>query len=328
MSLVLTRSEVSQLVNMEKAIEVMEHAFRQQGEGKVLGHHSFGLSGGKGEFRIHAGALLGSRAIGVRMFPASSHWPVSTREHQVAVIYDTDTAELLCISASPFGSLRIGAVMGLAAKYLSRPGSLNVGMIGAGRNAPGILQAILLVRPSITEIAVYSRDRERRERFAAETALSLGVKVHPVRTAEEAVREKDIVLTSTDSQIPVLNAEWISQGSYFASSGMTSEVGTDIIEQAKRIVLSSKEQIRSSPARRQDALIQLIQSGVLAWEDLEELGNAVCGNGQKANPASSAPDGLTVFIQASGGFPELALNVWTFQQAKELGLGQEVDLWK
>ena len=328
MSLVLTRSEVLQLVNMEKAIEVMEHVFRQQGEGKVLGHHSFGLSVGKGGFRIHAGALLGNRAVGVRMFPASSQWPVSTREQQVAVIYDTDTAELLCVSASPFGRIRIGAVMGLAAKYLSPPGSLNVGMIGTGRNTPGILQAILLVRSSIKEIAVYSRDRDRRERFAAQTGASLGVKVYPVGTAEEAVRGKDIVLASTDSNIPVLKAEWISQGSYFASSGMTSEVATDIIEKAKRIVLSSKEQIRSSPARRQDALIQLIQREILAWEDLEELGDVVCGNGQKANPASSAPDGLTVFLQASGGFPELALNVWAFHQAKELGLGQEVDLWK
>lgn len=328
MTLVLTQSEVSKLVDMKKAIEVMEHVFRQQGEGKIVGHHSFGLGVGKGDFRIHAGALLGSRVIGVRVFPAGSQWPEGARERQVAVIYDTESAELLCVSPSPFGSLRIGAVMGLAAKYLSRPGSLSVGMIGSGRNAPGILQAVVLARPSIREIAVYSRDRGRRERFARETASILGVKVSAAESAEEAVREKDIVLTSTDSPVPVLSAEWISPDSYFASCGMTSEVGRDIIEKAKKIVVSSKEQMRSSPARQHDALTELIDKGILSWENVDDLGDVVCSNGRGKSPAPSNPGGITVFLQASGGFPEIGLTAWAFTEAKALGLGRQIDMWE
>ena len=328
MTLVLNQSEVSRLVNMEKAIDVMEDLFQQQGDGKVVGHPSFGISVGKGDFRVHAGGLLGSRAIGVRMFPAGVQWAENSREHQIAVLYDTESAELLCVAASPFGSMRIGAVMGLAAKVLAPPESSSVGMIGTGRNAPGILQAVRFARPSISEITVYSRDRERRERFAKETAPLLGVKVRAAESAEEAVREKDIVLTSTDSAVPVLKAEWISSNAYFASCGMTSEVGPDIIEKAKSIVLSSTEQIRSSPARQQDALIQLIHKGRLSWDDVNELGKVVCGGEQIKNPLAPASGGITVFLQASGGFPELALNLWAFRQAKELGLGRQIDLWE
>jgi ornithine cyclodeaminase/alanine dehydrogenase-like protein (mu-crystallin family) len=328
MALVLTRRDVLQLINMEKAIEVMEDVFRQQGEGKIVGHPSFGLSAGKGYFRIHAGGLLGSKAIGVRIFPARPQWPAGTRERHVAVIYDTDSAELLCISASPFGRLRIGAVMGLAARYLSRLESSTVAMIGVGRNAPGILRAILVVRPSVREVAVYGRDRGRRERFAEETAPLLGIKVYPAESAEEAVREKDIVLTSTDSPVPVLEAKWITPGGYFASSGMTSEVGPDIIEKAKRIVLSSKHQIRHSPARKEDALNQSIDQGALSWEDVDELGDVVCGRSPRQNPVLSDPEGITVFLQASGGFPELALTVWAFKEARKLGLGKEIELWE
>ena len=328
MTLVLTRSEVSRLVNMEKAIEVMEDVFRQQAEGQIVGYPSFGLLAGKKDFRFHAGALLGSRKIGVRMFPAGLQWPASARERQIAVLYDTESAELLCVAASPFGSLRIGAVMGLAAKVLSPPKSSSVGMIGSGGNAPNILQAILLARPSIKTVSIYSRNRERRERFASEMVPLLGLEVRAAESAEEAVREKDIVLASTDSAVPVLKAEWISPNSYFASSGMTTEVGPDIIEKAKSIVLSSTEQIRSSPARQQDALLQLIHEGRLSWDDVNELGNVVRGKRQTKNPLSPASGGITVFLQASGGFPELALNAWAFQQAKELGLGRQIDLWE
>jgi ornithine cyclodeaminase/alanine dehydrogenase-like protein (mu-crystallin family) len=327
-TLVLSQSEVSRLVNMEKAIDVMEDLFQQQGDGKVVGHPSFGISVGKGDFRVHAGGLLGSRAVGVRMFPAGVQWAENSREHQIAVLYDTESAELLCIAASPFGSMRIGAVMGLAAKYLAPPESSSVGMIGTGRNAPGILQAVRLARPSISEITVYSRDRERRERFSKETAPLLGVKVRAAESAEKAVRGKNIVIASTDSPVPVLNAEWISSNAYFASCGMTSEVGTDVIEKARRVVLSSREQFKSSPARQQDALTRWIRQGKLSWDDTDELGDVVTGSRARENPALSAPPGITVFLQTSGGFPELALNAWAYRQAKKLGIGREIDLWE
>jgi ornithine cyclodeaminase/alanine dehydrogenase-like protein (mu-crystallin family) len=326
-TLVLTRSEVSRLIDMEKAIAVMENVFRQQREGKIVGHPSFGLQAEKGGFRIHAGGLLGSRVIGTRMFPAGTDWPENARERQIALLYDTESAELLCVSASPFGRLRIGSVMGLAAKYLSPPGSSKVVMIGTGGNAPSIIEAVLIARPSVEQVWIYSRDRGRRERFAREIAPLVRVEIRIAENAEEAVKGKEIVLTSTDSPAPVVQADWISPGAYFASSGMTSEVGTDIIERAGRIVLSSREQFKSSPGRKQDALTRLVRQGRLSWGDTDELGDVVAGEPGRSNPALSAPPGITVFLQTSGGFPELALNEWTYRQAVQLGLGWKVELW-
>jgi ornithine cyclodeaminase/alanine dehydrogenase-like protein (mu-crystallin family) len=65
----------------------------------------------------------------------------------------------------------------------------------------------------------------------------------------------------------------------------------------------------------------VIGEGRLSWEDVQELGEVVCGS-------DAAPDrgGITVFQGSQGGFGELAMAAWLQEEAKRQGIGQRFDL--
>src|SRR5438067_1682243 len=84
-----------------------------------------------------------------------------------ALLFDADTGELLSFMGFPFGTVRTAAVVAIAAKHLARQDSQRLGLFGVGRNAFGILQGMLSVRP-IKEIVVSSRDPQRRKKFCEE----------------------------------------------------------------------------------------------------------------------------------------------------------------
>jgi ornithine cyclodeaminase/alanine dehydrogenase-like protein (mu-crystallin family) len=306
---------------MQGALEVVEQTFREQAEGNVVAHAPFALALRKGSLRFFTGGLLRGKKAGVRLGPTGG---LGSRHHGesrwVSVLYDTMSGELLCVAADPFGNLRSGAVMGVAAKNLAPPRSNTIGMIGTGKNALSILQGVVLVRP-IKEIMVYSRNEERREAFASKASEALGLKVSAAGSAEEAVRNKDIILTSTNSPKPVVCASWIGTETYLASFGWPSEVDKEIFALSKMLVVSSKEQERTTVSSGPHPLIQLIEQGQRSWDQVRELGEVIVSNDREYEQ-----DGITVFRESGGGFSDIALAAWVYQEAGRRQIGHEIDL--
>ena len=171
MPLLLSRDELKPLLDLGKAIELIENAHRQQANGQVVPHapYHIPLDGRRG-LRVVSGAVLGSRRVGVRLGPNSG---LGGGDMMYALLFDTQTGELLSFMGFPFGTLRTAAVVAIAAKHMAREDSKRLGLFGVGRNAFGILKGLLTVRP-IAEIVVSSRDPERRRKFCDEAAELLG----------------------------------------------------------------------------------------------------------------------------------------------------------
>lgn len=136
-----------------------------------------------------------------------------------------DGAPLAIINDGHLQHMRVGGAGGIGTKLLSRPGSRSVGLIGSGGMARTVLEAISLVRP-IETVRVYSPNAGRREEFAREVGEWLGILIRPVGSAEEAVRDADVVATCTDSMLPVVKGEWISPGTHIVNIG-PADLGPD-----------------------------------------------------------------------------------------------------
>jgi len=88
--------------------------------------------------------------------------------------------------------MRVGGGAGLGAKYLARPDSRVVGMIGSGGMARTYLEAFTRVR-DVQKVRVYSPSKAHREAYAEEMSTEHDIEVEAVDSAEEAVRGVDIV---------------------------------------------------------------------------------------------------------------------------------------
>lgn len=320
MTLILSRDEIKSLLNLSKAIELTEDAFKQQANGQVVTHTPYHIPvGGRGALRVVSGALLGSRRVGVRMGASSG---LGGGDRMYAALFDTESGELLSFMGFPFGTLRTAAHVALAAKCMAREDAQRLGLFGVGRNALGILKALASVRP-IKEIYVSSRDPERRKKFCDEAVQQLGIKVQGVDNPEQAVRGMDVVLTATNSLTPIFPESWVESGTHVSSMGKPTELSHGLHLKASRIVVGSQEQERNySNSSVALPLVELTAEGKLSWSRIPELGELVSGR----VPGRESRDEINIFRESQGGYGDIAFAAWIYEEALRRKLGRELEL--
>ena len=320
MPLLLSRDELKPLLDLTKAIELIEDAHRQQAQGQVVPHAPYHVIVGPSKgLRIVSGAVLKQRRVGVRMGPNSG---LGGGDKMYATLFDADSGELLSFMGFPFGTLRTAAVVAIAARHMARDDSRKLGLFGVGRNAFGILKALQSVRP-INEIFVSSRDPERRRKFCAEGEQLLGISVRGVDKPEQAVRGMDVILTATNSLTAIFPEEWVDPGTHVSSMGKPTEIGRGLHLKAARTVVGSQEQERNYADRSAALpLVELAAEGKLSWSRIPELGEVITG--QAVGRASR--DEINIFRESQGGYGDMAFAAWLYDEAVKRGLGTRMNL--
>src|ERR1043166_335313 len=320
MTLILSRDEIKSLLTLSKAIELTEDAFKQQANGQIVTHAPYHIPvNGNAALRVVSGALLGSKRVGVRVGPNSG---LAGGNRMYAVLFDTESGELLSFMGFPFGTLRTAAHVALAAKHMAREDARRMGLFGVGRNAIGILKALVSVRP-IKEVVVSSRDPERRKNFCAEVMRQVEVETRSADDPEEAVRGMDVILTATNSLTPIFPESWVEPGTHVSSMGKPTELSRGLHLKADRIVVGSQEQERNYSDRSAALpLVELSAAGKLSWSRIAELGELVTGRA----PGRTSREEINIFRESQGGYGDIGFAAWLYEEARKRGLGKEMEL--
>src|SRR5262245_25101707 len=284
--LYLTEADVARLVTVEDAIGCVEEAFAAWPDAATtnLPRQRAALAGGN--FNLMGAACAPKGIFGLKAYFAGKG---GARYH--VLLYAADGSGLRAmIEADLLGALRTGAASGLATKLMARPDAATLAVIGTGKQARTQVAAICAVRP-IRRITAYSRSRERRRAFAFTVASGLGIECEPTDTAEDCVREADVVVTITKSAEPVCRATWLKPGAHVNAAGANSvdrrEVDAETVTRAARLVTDDRAQARVEAGEFHD----LVAAGRLHWRDVHELGDVVAGR----VAGRTAPDDLTLF---------------------------------
>ena len=347
MTLLLSNEDVEAALQMPDCLEAMEIAYRDLGVGQGANglrseiltptvrddalYSLLTMSGviprfGIGAVRIDSDILtwpvspLGARRVKVPAAP-------NGRYVGLVLLFSTHTGEPLAIY--PDGvvqRMRVGAVSGLAAKYLARPDAREVALLGAGWQAGGQAMAIAAVR-SVKRIRCYSPDRERREGFAREMQAKLGIEIVAVATAREAVAGVDIVLCATNSMAPVFAAEWLEPGMHVSSLSRL-ELDANVIAAADSVFIHVREAdgkiVRTAGAdlARDTEQRKAALSDKIAQTPRPELSDVLLGRA----PGRRSERDITLFLNYSGiGYQFAATGHVIYQKAREMGLGRELD---
>jgi len=310
--LLLTIEDVIDLIDLPAAIDCLERIYEDQARGEVIPWPpAHGRSGGA-QLIMRSGGLPGQGRYGLRI----STGPTNP---SYALIYGSPSGRLLSMVDYPFSDLRLQASVGVAIKHLAPKQVRRLGLIGSGRLALGLLEAIRSQR-RFESVSVFSRDPSNRERFSAEASARLGCAVTAVASPRDAVQGAEIVLTATSSPQAALTADGISEHALVVSIGTRAELDESIFRSASCIVASSRVQELDVPDPTPAfALIRLVSQGEIARDAVRELGDVVSGQ-------CTPPPGLVVFREAQGGFSDIALASLAFDRARELGRGVEATI--
>ncbi len=327
MRLVLTGSEVMQVLDMDLGLAAVADAFRAYGEGRVNMPPKSYLTLALGDFRAMYGEIFLPLAhiCGLKWVNVHPHNPAKGLLTVMAkiILNEPDTAlEIADLDGTHVTDFRTGAAGGLAVRYLANPSASRLGLIGAGAQARAQVAAIVKVRP-IKEIVVYDRHLDHAGGLAEKIAAAYGVAARPVATGREAVHGLDIVVTTTPSTSPVVLREWVSPGTHINAIGADAAGKQELdpaILRAARVVVDDWAQARHSG----EINVPLAQ-GEINFDDIYGcLGEVVAGK----KPGRQSSEEITVFDSTGLIIQDLALAYAVYLRAKERGLGEEKDFLK
>jgi ornithine cyclodeaminase len=110
-------------------------------------------------------------------------------------------------------NIKTAADSALGARYLARPDSQVMLVIGAGHVAENVIAAYNQTFASLNTFMIWNRTGSKAEALAQKLCAK-GLNVVAVSDLADAVAQADIVTTATMSSEPVLKGEWVTTGTH------------------------------------------------------------------------------------------------------------------
>jgi alanine dehydrogenase len=275
----LSRRAISRLATTRDYLSAMQTAFENLARGDFETPHVGHVSGVGGMFHIKSALRGGSPARTV--IKVNANFPDNPLKYELPTIqgfvalFDAERGSVLALMDSiEITARRTAAATALAAKYLAKPGSRALAMIGCGVQAGYQVEALRDVAP--IESIVYCDPRDAAAERFARRMRALGVRAQRAADARTAVRAADIVVTTTTSTRPVIGLADIAPGTFVAGVGADNpsknELAADLM-QASGVIVDSRAQ-----ASTMGDLHHAIAAGAMRAEDARgELAQLVAG---------------------------------------------------
>src|SRR6266478_2883460 len=147
----------------------------------------------------------------VTFYPPNAERGIATHM-AIILLNDPQTgAPLAVMDGRLITEMRTAAVSAAATKLLAPRDAKVLAILGSGVQARSHVEALRLVR-DFEEIRVWSPTTANAERFAKE----IGAKA---MSAEKAVRGAAVVVTATNSKMPILRGTWLKPGCHVNAVG-------------------------------------------------------------------------------------------------------------
>lgn len=230
---------------------------------------------------------------------------------------DVDTgAPLLLSEMTLTTAIRTAATSALAARYLARPNSRRMALIGNGSQSE--FQAIAFhALLGIEEIRLYDLDPKATAKLAANLAAFPGIKVVLASSVAKAVRGADIVTTVTADKAyaTILTADMIEPGMHLNAVGGDcpgkTELHRDIVDAARVIV-------EYEPQSRIEGEIQQMPADSPITEFWQVVNGDVAGRENDAQ--------VTLFDSVGFAIEDYSALRYVLDVAKALEIGHEIEL--
>lgn len=321
---ILSELQVNSLISLDDCIEAVERAFRADARAQTLNlpvvRESIGV--GSGIFGIKSGAIFESQTLGLK---AGGYWPSNARLHSTSnhqstiLLFDIASGQPTCLlNANRITELRTSAAGAIAARLLAKQDACTVGLVGAGVQARGQLEALLGVFPTLSAAHVWSRRREQAAALAEAMSDRLSVTVcdSPRQVAERA----DILVTATSSSTPLVFAPWLSPGVHINAIGSDTrgkqELDQEILRTAHVVVDNLEQACHLGEVQHLAPDIESAQAYVAST-----LGDILVG--RKSGRADDRE--ITVFDSTGVTFQDLAVAQLVYERACETGCGLVVE---
>ena len=343
--LLLRPQEIKDVIDIKQAIDLVEQGYREAHGFPIINaprrrvHSKKNVRISNFPGGVDGLGVIGSLTRGEQVMhdPSSQEYPY--REHPVYLLWDSTTARLRCIMIGEITEKRIGfsslmalrtaATSGVGFRYLVRKDSKVAGVFGAGGQALHKILALQNERP-IETYKVFSRDPDNRKHFCKRLSTLIDAEFVPVNTPKEVVKDSDVVICATSSNVPVFDGEWLEAGQHVvtivgSNSALVKggwlkrgrrENDDETVRRADFIITNWRESIEQE---RQAGIFDPIEKGIIGWNKIHELGEILDGR--------TSDEQITFHANNNGtAAADLAIAQWVYEQCRRMGRGSPIEL--
>jgi len=320
-------------LEMAKVFAAVEKGFAAHGRKECVQPNKLNLrKGPPGSKQAEQGLIMAMPSyvggefdvVGIKWVLGMTENPVKyglPRSSALIILNNAETGLPLAImDGTIVNAVRTGAVTGVGAKYLARPDSEVMALIGAGPQGRMQINGVAYAIPNLKEVRIFDLSRERAEALAAEVNAAGRLKASVADSAQAAVTDADIVVTATIATTPYLKREWLKKGTFYGDIA-SSDAELAVYAAADKLYTDDWEQIKYHGA---GTLVKGLKAG-----EIDEC--VVSGNlgevviGEKKGREST--DDLCIFKHIGMSVTDLPAAWSIYKSAVELGLGTELSLW-
>lgn len=324
--LILSQSDIEQLLPMDACIDVMASTLAALARGETILplRTVIRIPNGNDAFAVMPALLTTPRTIGAKVitvFPGN-HGTAFDSHQGAVLLFDPDNGSLAALlDATAITTIRTAAVSAVATRALARADASRLAIIGAGVQAHAHLEAIRAVRP-IASLRVWSRNAGHAARLVKYAHERFGINAEAASTGRDAVRNAEIVCTTTSATSPVLQGEWLAPGTHVNAVGACTPNARELDSAAvvrSRLYVDRRESALKEPG---DILVPLQDGEIGPDHVVAELGELLIGRGQGRRDDRE----ITLFKSLGLAIEDLAAAAYVLEQATRRGAGTRVEL--
>ncbi len=327
MTSIITQREVQRVLDMKSVIAVVEKAFKLYGQGKVQMPAKSYLDFGVGDLRSMP-AFIDDPGMYIAGIKSVNVHPQNPKRYKLPTVMATillsdpkNGYNIAILDGTLITNLRTGAAGAVAARYLSRKDSRIAGFIGTGAQARTQLDALMEVR-KIKRIKAWSPSEQGAADFCAWARKRYHINVIHAESVRDAVKDCDIVATTTPSRTPLVRKEWIAQGTHINAIGADAPGKEELdpkLLKASKVVIDDWSQ-----ASHSGEINVPISKGLFSKKDVyAELGQIVA----KKKKGRTSDDEITIFDSTGLAIQDVSTAYLAYKRLRKAGKLREIKMF-
>ena len=314
--LMLGQELIAQLTPWPALVERLAAAFREHCEMPERLHYDIQVPDAPPGVLLvmpawNVGGLLGVKLV--QVYPGNPSLGKPAVHGLYMLASAVDGSVLAMLDAEELTARRTAAVSALASKYLSRPTSRRLLVMGTGRLAFNMAAAHASVRP-LQQISIWGRSRDKAAHVADKVRDELRMDAAVVEDLPDAIGQADIISTVTTTLEPILAGRFLMPGTHIDLVGgfmpTMREADDEVIRRSEVYV----DNLATAPREAGD-IVDPIQRELMTARDIRGDLFGLC---QGSVPGRSSEQDITVFKSIGIALEDLAAAslVWTNFQSR------------
>lgn len=346
--LILSNEDIEKILPVGACLDVLEEAYRDLGNGMAATVPRYDVFSPTKpnefyEYKTMSGVLPGRKVAALRLNSSIVKWyekagglrkdklPVAGGDKYVGLVmlFSTETGEPLAIFPDGYvQKLRVAGASAIAARYLARPDSKVMALLGVGWQASAHLVTLSMIR-DLKQIKIFSPTPDSRRRFIAEWSGKVAAQLIEAESAAQAIDGVDMVIATTNSISPLFPGDILQPGMHI-SCVKPCELDAATYQRADPLIIHWREakpfQIaigidrQSIPDVAEGWQHPITRKEEAVW-DFPTLSELV--NGQ--HPGRTKKDSISCFCNNVGlGLQFAAVGSEVLARAREARVGREI----